>query len=119
MEIKWIKGSNFTKIATIYQNNITLNTPCIKIAEKYKWCKIGIDTESNIVYIKMIDDIKTETNIELLNKISIGKTYVRITNKLLINEIYKLTKNNGKSEKYLVEYSKKDNQFIIDLNNKY
>ena len=33
MAIEWINGSNFTKIATIYDNNITLNNSCIKLVE--------------------------------------------------------------------------------------
>ena len=119
MAIEWINGSNFTKIATIYDNNITLNNTCIKLVEKYKWCKLGIDKKAQKIYIKLIEDILKETNIEQGNRISIGKTYVRITNKAFINQIYEIIGQNKKDKKFLVDYVDSEKQFVIDLNNKY
>ena len=119
MSIEWVNGSNFTKIATIYDNNITLNNSCIKIFENYKWCKLGIDKNLKTIYIKLIKDIYKEKNIEQSNRISIGKTYVRITNKAFINQIYEVIEKKQKNNKYIVKYDDSENQFIIDLNNKY
>lgn len=119
MAIEWVNGSNFTKIATIYDNNITLNNSCIKLIENYKWCKLGIDKKAKKIYIKLIKDILKEKNIEQSNRISIGKTYVRITNKAFINQIYEIIDKNVKNNKYLIDYDDTNKQFLIDLNNKY
>lgn len=119
MAIEWVNGSNFTKIATIYDNNITLNNSCIKLVENYKWCKLGIDKKVKKIYIKLIKDISQEKNIEQSNRISIGKTYVRITNKAFINQINEIFDANTKNNKYIIEYDNIEKQFCIDLNNKY
>lgn len=119
MAIEWINGSNFTKIATIYDNNITLNNSCIKLVENYKWCKLGIDKKIKKIYIKLIKDISQEKNIEQSNRISIGKTYVRITNKAFINKINEIMNINNKNNKFIIDYDNTEKQFLIDLNNKY
>lgn len=119
MAIEWINGSNFTKIATIYDNNITLNNSCIKLVEHYKWCKLGIDKKIKKIYIKLVKDIFNEKNIELGNRISIGKTYVRITNKSFINEVYTILDKNTKDKKFLADYNEVEKQFEIDLNKNY
>ena len=116
---KWVKGNSFNKIATIYAGNITLNVPCISLFEGAKWCVVGIDYDEKRVAIKVVsdDDIakKTYPN-DAINKVSIGKSFVRICNKNIIKEISKATKKRADGEKFGVNYNTKEKMLEIDLN---
>ena len=117
---KWIKGNSFNKIATMYSGNITLNVPCINLFDNVNWCIVGIDSSSKKVGIKCInkDDIAKKTfNEDTDNKVSIGKSFVRISNKSLINEISALLKEDASGKKFAVSYNAKDKMIEIDLNN--
>lgn len=115
---KWVKGNSFNKIATIYAGNITLNVPCISLIDGAKWCLVGIDESSKKVGIKIIkkDDIEKKAFPEdSMNKISIGKSFVRICNKSIIKEISKVIKKRAEGEKFLVNFIPKENLLEIDL----
>ena len=117
---KWVKGNSFNKVATIYPGNITLNVPCINLFDNVNWCIVGIDSSSKKVGIKCInkDDIAKKTfNEDTYNKVSIGKSFVRISNKSLINEISALLKEDASGKKFAVSYNSKDKMIEIDLNN--
>ena len=117
----WMNGNSFTKVATIAKNNITLNTHCIQYFENNTWCIVGIDATEKKVAIKAVsnDDIKkNKYSPTILNKVSIGKSYVRISNQSIVLEIDKILKNKSIGEKFLVSFDEKDFQLIIDLNNK-
>lgn len=117
---KWVKGNSFNKIATMYSGNITLNVPCINLFDNVNWCIVGIDSSSKKVGIKCInkDDIAKKTfNEDTYNKVSIGKSFVRISNKSLINEISALLKEDASGKKFAVSYNAKDKMIEIDLNN--
>ena len=116
-----MNGNSFTKVATIAKNNITLNTHCIQYFENNTWCIVGIDATEKKVAIKAVsnDDIKkNKYSPTILNKVSIGKSYVRISNQSIVLEIDKILKNKSIGEKFLVSFDEKDFQLIIDLNNK-
>lgn len=116
---KWVKGNSFNKIATIYAGNITLNVPCITLFEGAKWCVVGIDYDNKKVAIKVVDkdDLDKKTFPEdAINKVSIGKSFVRICNKTIIKEISKATKKRAEGEKFGVNYNSKDKLLEIDLN---
>lgn len=117
---KWVKGNSFNKIATLYAGNITLNVPCIQLFQNAKWCLVGIDYEKKFVGIKVVtkEDIdKKNFPEDALNKISIGKSFVRICNKSIIKEIAKVIKKRADGEKFVVNYSEKEKMIEIDLNN--
>ena len=116
----WMNGNSFTKVATISKNNITLNTHCIQYFENNNWCIVGIDANEKKVAIKSVsnDEIKkNKYSPTILNKVSIGKSYVRISNQSIILEISKVLKNKCNGEKYLVSFDEKEFQLIIELNN--
>lgn len=117
---KWVKGNSFNKVATIYSGNITLNVPCISLFENVNWCIVGIDSATKKVGIKCInkDDIAKKTyNEDTYNKVSVGKSFVRISNKSLINEISALLKEEASGQKFAVSYNPKEKMIEIDLNN--
>lgn len=116
---KWVKGNSFNKVATVYSGNITLNVPCIPFFKDVKWCLIGIDEDSKKVGIKLVtnDEIEKKTFPEDdMNKVSTGKSFVRICNKSIIKEISKLIKKRAEGEKYDVNYIEQDNMLEFDLN---
>lgn len=116
---KWVKGNSFNKVATIYPGNITLNVPCINLFDGINWCIVGIDNSTKKVGIKCInkEDIAKKTYSEdTFNKVSIGKSFVRISNKSLINEISSILKEDINGKKFNVSYNSKDKIIEIDLN---
>ncbi|MBO6134774.1 MAG: hypothetical protein J6O09_03270 [Lachnospiraceae bacterium] len=116
---KWVKGNSFNKIATIYSGNITLNVPCINFFNGAKWCVIGIDNENKKVGIKVVnkDDIDKKIFPEdTINKVSTGKSFIRICNKSIIKEIAKTTKKHAEGEKFGVTFNQKEKLLEIDLN---
>ncbi len=115
---KWVKGNSFNKVATIYSGNITLNVPCINLFEGVNWCIVGIDSSTKKVGIKCIskEDIAKKTFSEdTYNKVSIGKSFVRISNKSLINEISAILKEDATGKKFAVSYNPKEKIIEIDL----
>ena len=116
---KWVKGNSFNKIATMYSGNITLNVPCISLFKGAKWCAVGIDYENKKVGIKILSSEDFDKKIfseDTINKVSIGKSFVRICNKSIINEIAKATKKKAAGEKYTVSFNPKERIIEIDLN---
>lgn len=116
----WMKGNSFTKIATLNAGNITLNTSCQQYFSENNWCIIGIDNKEKKVAIKTVsnEDIKNNKYTpDILNKVSIGKSYVRISNMRIMQEISNLLKIKLNKQKFFVYYDDKDHQLIIDLKN--
>ncbi len=116
---KWVKGNSFNKVATMYSGNITLNVPCISLFDGAKWCVVGIDYDNKKVGIKIIssEDVdKKSFSEDTINKVSIGKSFVRICNKSIIKEIAKATKKRAEGEKYAVSFNPKEKLIEIDLN---
>lgn len=116
---KWVKGNSFNKIATLYAGNITLNVPCIEHFTGAKWCLVGIDESSKKVGIKIItkEDLEKKSfPDDAINKVSLGKSFVRICNKSIIKEISKITKKKAEGEKFVVNFIPKEKLLEIDLN---
>ncbi|MDO5564151.1 MAG: hypothetical protein Q4F88_02860 [Eubacteriales bacterium] len=118
MGFVWMQGNAFTQIATIYNANITLNTPCIPIFNGARWCLIGLDRPEKKVAIRLVSNEELSKNTypqEILNKVSIGKSYVRISNKAIVKEISKIVDKKCEGEKFLIEYDENNQQIIINL----
>lgn len=116
---KWVKGNSFNKIATIYSGNITLNVPCINFFDGAKWCVIGIDSENKKIGIKVVSKEDIDKKVfpeDTINKVSIGKSFIRVCNKSIIKEIAKTTKKRAEGEKFAVSFNQKERLLEIDLN---
>lgn len=115
---KWVKGNSFNKVATIYSGNITLNVPCINFFNGAKWCVIGIDYDNKKIGVKVVtkEDLEKKTFPEdTINKVSIGKSFIRICNKSIIKEITKAIKKKAEGEKFAVTFNQKERLLEIDL----
>lgn len=116
-----MQGNSFTKIATFYTGNITLNTPCIQYFKDARWCLIGIDRDKKIIAIKIVNDKdykEQKYSSDVLNKVSVGKSYVRISNKNIIKEINKIIGKKCEGDKFIVSFDEKEKQINIDIKNK-
>ncbi len=116
---EWVTGNAYTNIVRIYSNNITLNTSAAIHFNEYRYATIGIDRENKRVAIKPIPKRDVELKIvpmEHLHKVSIGKGYGRISNKMVCDEISSLLDKPLSGEKYLAQFDRKNQQLIVDLN---
>lgn len=118
---EWATGNAYAMIVTIYSSNFTLNTAACNHFKDYKYCMLGLDKENKKVAIKAVSKEEIDLGLvylENLHKISIGKGYARISNKVFIEEIYNLTLEREEGLKYAASFDEKEKMLIIDLNNK-
>lgn len=90
MGFKWTTNEMATMTISIYETNLTLNKAACKYFENVTHVLLGFDDETNQIAIKPIsrDDIQNEIYpINQLHRISLGKSYGRITNKNFIEFI--------------------------------
>lgn len=124
MSIMWFDSETKIKncIATIYDNNITLNKNASKLIENAYRVMLGLDYEKQILYIKPLSkDLASKGTIPLSSQynISIKSSYARISNADFIREIkYILGVSSFKHEqkKFLVEYQSDNDVLQINLN---
>ena len=90
MEFEWSTNDIAKKTVTIYSTNLTLNKAACRHFEEVNFVLLGLDRKNNILGIKPVG--KQEINEEIysedqLHRISIGKSYGRISNKNFISEL--------------------------------
>lgn len=95
MSITWFNADGKSKncIATIYENNITLNKYACNMMENVYKVMIGLDYDKKILIIKPLSkDLATRGDIPMNSQyaISIRSSYGRISNTDIIREIKKL-----------------------------
>ena len=90
MKIEWLSNQSNSGVITVYENNITLNkqaTDCLKDA----FCVVvGINRETNELVIKSLTKEEVDqqdVSKDSIRKLSIKKSYSRITGKTMIDEI--------------------------------
>ncbi len=116
---EWVTGNAHTNIVRIYSNNLTLNTSAAIHFNEYRYVTIGIDRNNKKIAIKPIPKRDIELKIvplEHLHKVSIGKGYGRISNKMVCDEIASLLEQPLNGEKFLAQFDRKSQQLIVDLN---
>ncbi len=117
----WIKGNTNTLILTLYPNNITLNSIASTYFQNVRWCMIGIDHKNLKLALKPVTKEEIELGLvdrEQLHKVSIGKGYGRISNKMIIKEISMLLEQPIDGLKIYAIYDEESNMLIADLNSK-
>jgi hypothetical protein len=90
MNFEWSTNDIITKTITIYHSNLTLNKAACQHFENVQYVLLGLDKKDNILGIKPVTKEQLETNVypvEQLHRISIGKSYGRISNKNFIATI--------------------------------
>ena len=81
MAFVWSTNEISKKTVTIYSTNLTLNTAACKHFENVQYVLLGVDKENNLLGIKPIYPS------DQLHRISIGKSYGRVSNKNFIENL--------------------------------
>lgn len=116
---EWVTGNAHALIVRVYPTNITLNASAASYFSEVRYVTIGFDKEQKKVAIKPVT--KREVDLKLvsldqLHKVSIGKGYGRISNKLVCDDISILIGLPLAGQKFLAKFDAKEHMLIIDLN---
>lgn len=115
---EWVKGSAYSLVVTLYPNNITLNSSAAEYFKDVRWAMIGLDKKHKRIGIKPVTKREIDLNLvpmEQLHKVSIGKGYARISNKVVINEISAMINREINGLKLSAEYDEKENVLIVNI----
>lgn len=101
MSFVWAKSEVANMSVTLYETNITLNKAACLPFEDYRFVLLGHDEELKQLAIKPVSKEDYELNIyprSQIHKISLGKSYGRISNKSfmrMLSELFLLDYQNG------------------------
>ena len=110
MGFVWSTNEVSKKTVTIYSTNITLNTAACKHFENVQYVLLGIDKTNHLLGIKPVDKKTLDEGIypsDQLHRISIGKSYGRISNKNFIDQLaqdYHLDLSDKQGIKYSAKF---------------
>ena len=113
-----IKGNAYTLVLTLYPNNITLNSSAASYFEDVRWAMIGLDKENMKLGIRPITKREIDlclVSMDELHKVSVGKGYARISNKMIMEEIGNMISQSISGLKINAEYDEKENMLVADL----
>lgn len=123
MKIEWLSKQNESGAITIYNNNITLNKQAANFFMDAYCVAIGIDYDSKKLIIKSISKEEVESEGDSaksrFHKLSIKKSYGRITGKQVINEIsnaFKLDFDNNLAYKFSAKWNTGNRMLVVDTN---
>ncbi len=92
MSFTWTTNEIATQTLTIYESNITLNKAACAHFENVNYVLLGLDPQKKQLGIKPVTKEDIDNNIypkSQLHRISLGKSYGRISNKSFIEELAK------------------------------
>ena len=115
---EWVKGNVYSMILTLYPNNITLNSSAASYFQDVRWVMIGIDKTHSRLGICPVT--KREIDLKLvpldqLHKISVGKGYARISNKMIIEELAAMIAQPIDGLKINASFDELENMLVADL----
>lgn len=119
--IEWFSSKNRNDYVTIDNKSLTFSIGTKKILETAYKAMLGIDKEKNIIYLKLVNsDLANRGDFDqsMLNHISIGKSYARITNKSFVDYLVQnnlINFNNKKCLKFKIDFDKSNSDLIINL----
>ena len=119
--IEWFSSKNRNDYVTIDAKSLTFSIGTKKILETAYKAMLGIDKEKNIIYLKLVNsDLANRGDLDqsMLNHISIGKSYARITNKSFVEYLVQnnlINFNNNKCLKFKIDFDKSNSDLIINL----
>lgn len=96
MSILWLNKDKKPGVATFTDKAITLNTGVIDALKDCTYVMIGIDDKEDEVIIKpiSINEIeRAKIDINVLYKVSINRSYARITSKSVVEKVEETFKN--------------------------
>lgn len=121
MNFKWVKNEIATPTVTIYESNLTLNKVACENFSDIRFVLLGIDDQLNQIAIKPISKEEIDLGIypsSQLHKISIGKSYGRISNKTFIKSIavkYNIDFSTQNGIKYDAYFDDKNKILVVQL----
>ena len=90
MSFTWTTNEIASQTLTIYESNITLNKAACAHFEDVNYVLLGLDAKKRQIGIKPVTKEDINNNIypkSQLHRISLGKSYGRISNKAFIEEL--------------------------------
>ena len=121
MSFEWSTNDIARKTLTIYETNLTLNKAACSHFEDVNYVLLGIDREKNQIGIKPVSKEDLNQHIypeSQLHRISLGKSYGRISNKSFIENLcqeYHLDFQKEQCFKYQAHYDVIHHILIIQL----
>ncbi len=121
MSIIWFSENQKTLVATISDNNITLNKACTSLFENAYSVMLGLDTVNQIALIKPLDkELATRGDITTSEqyKITVRSSYARVCNINFIASIKKILNVDGLKEnpiKFTSTFDNNEKCLKIDL----
>ena len=115
---EWLTGNAHTMVVTLYNTNITLNNSAAAYFSDVRYATIGINRDLKQFVIKPVTKREVELKIvqlEHLHKVSIGKGYARISNKIVCDELAAIINENLNGQKYIASYDDKEKLLVIKL----
>lgn len=115
---EWITGNAHTLVVTLYPTNLTLNNSAASYFDDVRYVTVGIDRTSTRIAIRPVTKREVDLKIiplEHLHKVSIGKGYARISNKMVCDEIATLLDQTLSGQKFIAQYDESEKMLIIDL----
>ncbi len=115
---EWTSGNVFTLQVTMYETNMTLNSACASYFKDVRWVMIGLNQETKQIAIKPVNKKEVDLQlvpIEKLHKISIGKSYGRISNKVIMKEIQGMCDFDIDKQKFEAIFDNQQNILIVDI----
>lgn len=121
MNFVWAKNEVASYSVTLYASNITLNKAACAPFEQVRYVLIGYDLDNRQLAIKPVS--KEEIDLGLypktnLHKLSLGKSYGRISNKSFMKNLQDLFELNYEKDKGLkldAIFDKEQNMLIVQL----
>ena len=121
MGFEWSTNEVAKKTVTIYSNNLTLNKAACRNFDNVQFVLLGIDRDNNQLGIKPVDKHMINEGLfqeDQLHRISIGKSYGRISNKTFIDNLanaYNLDLSDNQGIKYDAKFDVVHQILTIDL----
>lgn len=115
---EWVKGNVYTMILTLYPNNITLNSSAASYFQDVRWVMIGIDKKNARLGICPVTKREMDLNLvqlSQLHKISVGKGYARISNKMIIEELSAIIEQPIDGLKINAIFDESENMLVANL----
>ena len=122
MSFVWASKKPNEGIATLYENNITLNKSASSHFDHAYNVLLGIDYDLKRIALKPISKQEFERGAipeEKRHKITVRPSYARVSNKKFLKEVAEMASlnlNDNQPYKFRTLWSKKDQALIIDLN---
>ena len=120
MNFKWSTNEAVATVISFYPTNITLNKVACRYFDDVNYVLLGVDEEQHQIGIKPLSKEEIDQNLyasDCYFKLSLGKSYGRISNKgfmEMIADLIPLDFKNNSCYKFIGHYDHRQDILIID-----